>query len=65
VTAAGCSAGAALALVLVALLLWTAAYAGELGSTGPAAKRRWGDLKCWRSSRRWCSVCSPTGRPTT
>jgi PAS domain S-box-containing protein len=41
----GGSAGAALALVLVALLLWTAAYAGELGSTGLAAKQRWGDLK--------------------
>jgi PAS domain S-box-containing protein len=41
----GGSAGAALALVLVALLLWAAAYAAELGATDLLAKRRWGDLK--------------------
>jgi signal transduction histidine kinase len=41
----GGSAGAALALVLVALLLWAGAYAAELGATDLAAKRRWGDLK--------------------
>jgi signal transduction histidine kinase len=39
------SAGAALALVLVAVLLWAAAYALELGATELAAKRRWGDFK--------------------
>jgi signal transduction histidine kinase len=39
------SAGAALALVLVAVLLWAAAYAAELGATELAAKRRWGDFK--------------------
>jgi signal transduction histidine kinase len=39
------SAGAALALVLVAVLLWAGAYAAELGATGLAAKRTWGDFK--------------------
>jgi signal transduction histidine kinase len=39
------SAGAALALVLVALLVWAGAYAAELGATELAAKQRWGDLK--------------------
>ncbi|HEX8135184.1 MAG TPA: Na+/H+ antiporter NhaA, partial [Actinomycetes bacterium] len=33
------SAGAALALVLVAVLLWAGAYAAELGATGLSAKR--------------------------
>jgi signal transduction histidine kinase len=41
----GGSAGAALVLVLVAVLLWAAAYAAELGATELAAKRRWGDFK--------------------
>ena len=41
----GGSAGAALALVLVALLLWAGAYAAELGATNFLAQRRWGDLK--------------------
>jgi signal transduction histidine kinase len=41
----GGSAGAALALVLVAVLLWAAAYAAELGAAELAAKRRWGDFK--------------------
>jgi signal transduction histidine kinase len=41
----GGSAGAALTLALVAVLLWAAAYAAELGVTELAAKRRWGDLK--------------------
>jgi PAS domain S-box-containing protein len=41
----GGSAGAALALVLVALLLWAGAYAAELGATDLDAIRRWGDLK--------------------
>jgi PAS domain S-box-containing protein len=41
----GGSAGAALALVLVAVLLWAGAYAAELGATSLVAKRRWGDLK--------------------
>jgi signal transduction histidine kinase len=39
------SAGAALALVLVAVLLWAGAYAAELGATGLSAKRTWGDFK--------------------
>ena len=39
------SAGAALALVLVAVLLWAAAYAAELGATELAVKQRWGDFK--------------------
>ncbi|HZA81173.1 MAG TPA: histidine kinase N-terminal 7TM domain-containing protein, partial [Actinomycetes bacterium] len=39
------SAGAALALVLVAVLLWAGAYAVELGVTDLAAKQRWGDFK--------------------
>jgi PAS domain S-box-containing protein len=39
------SAGAALALVLVAVLLWAGAYAMELGVTDLAAKQRWGDFK--------------------
>jgi PAS domain S-box-containing protein len=39
------SAGAALTLVLVAVLLWAGAYAAELGATELAAKRRWGDFK--------------------
>jgi PAS domain-containing protein len=37
-------AGAALAAVLVSTALWSAAYAGELLTTG-AASLRWGDLK--------------------
>ena len=41
----GGSAGAALALVLVALLLWAGAYAAELSATDLGAKERWGDLK--------------------
>jgi PAS domain S-box-containing protein len=41
----GGSAGAALALVLVALLLWAGTYAAELGATDLDAIRRWGDLK--------------------
>ncbi|HEV3014897.1 MAG TPA: histidine kinase N-terminal 7TM domain-containing protein [Actinomycetota bacterium] len=41
----GGSAGAALALVLVALLLWAGTYAVELGATDLAAKERWGDVK--------------------
>jgi len=39
------SAGAALALVLVAVLLWAGAYAAELGATELAVKQRWGDFK--------------------
>jgi signal transduction histidine kinase len=39
------SAGAALALVLLAVLLWAGAYAAELGATGLVAKRTWGDFK--------------------
>ena len=39
------SAGAALTLVLVAVLLWAGAYAAELGATELVAKRRWGDFK--------------------
>jgi hypothetical protein len=39
------SAGAALVLVLVAILLWAGAYAAELGATDLAAISRWGDLK--------------------
>jgi len=41
----GGSAGAALALVLVALLLWAGAYAAELGATDLSAISRWGDVK--------------------
>jgi PAS domain S-box-containing protein len=41
----GGSAGAALALVLVALLLWAGAYAAELGATDLQAIARWGDVK--------------------
>jgi PAS domain S-box-containing protein len=41
----GGSAGAALALVLVALLLWAGAYAAELGATDLQASARWGDVK--------------------
>ncbi|HEX5882210.1 MAG TPA: histidine kinase N-terminal 7TM domain-containing protein [Actinomycetota bacterium] len=41
----GGSAGAALALVLVALLLWAGAYTAELAATDLAAIGRWGDLK--------------------
>jgi PAS domain S-box-containing protein len=41
----GGSAGAALALVLVALLLWAGAYTAELAATDLSAIRRWGDLK--------------------
>jgi PAS domain S-box-containing protein len=41
----GGSAGAALALVLVALLLWAGTYAAELSATDLAAKERWGDVK--------------------
>jgi signal transduction histidine kinase len=38
-------AGPALALVLLATLLWTAAYAAELGTGDLAAREAWGDLK--------------------
>ena len=38
-------AGPALALVLLATLLWTAAYAAELGTGDLAARETWGDLK--------------------
>jgi PAS domain S-box-containing protein len=41
----GGSAGAALALVLVAILVWAGGYAAELGATGVVAKQRWGDIK--------------------
>jgi PAS domain S-box-containing protein len=41
----GGSAGAALALVLVALLLWAGTYAAELGATDLTAISRWGDIK--------------------
>jgi PAS domain S-box-containing protein len=41
----GGSAGAALALVLVALLLWAGTYAAELGAADLDAIRRWGDVK--------------------
>jgi PAS domain S-box-containing protein len=41
----GGSAGAALALVLVAILLWAGFYTAELAATDLAAIRRWGDLK--------------------
>ena len=41
----GGSAGAALALVLVALLLWAGTYAAELGATDLATISRWGDVK--------------------
>ena len=41
----GGSAGAALALVMVALLLWAGTYAAELSATDLAAKERWGDVK--------------------
>jgi PAS domain S-box-containing protein len=41
----GGSAGAALALVLVAILLWAGAYTAELAATDLASIRRWGDLK--------------------
>jgi PAS domain S-box-containing protein len=41
----GGSAGAALALVLVALLLWAGAYTAELVATDLRAISRWGDLK--------------------
>jgi PAS domain S-box-containing protein len=41
----GGSAGAALAVVLLAILLWAGTYAAELGATDLVAKRRWGDLK--------------------
>jgi signal transduction histidine kinase len=41
----GGSAGAALALVLVALLLWAGTYAAELGATDLQAISRWGDVK--------------------
>jgi PAS domain S-box-containing protein len=41
----GGSAGAALALVLVAILLWAGAYAAELGARDLETIRRWGDLK--------------------
>jgi PAS domain S-box-containing protein len=41
----GGTAGAALAVVLVAILLWAGAYAAELGATDLEAIRRWGDLK--------------------
>jgi PAS domain S-box-containing protein len=41
----GASAGAALTLVVVAVLIWAGAYAAELGATGLAAISRWGDLK--------------------
>jgi PAS domain S-box-containing protein len=41
----GGSAGAALALVLVALLLWAGTYAAELGATDLDTISRWGDVK--------------------
>ena len=41
----GGSAGAALALVLVALLLWAGTDAAELGATDLAAISRWGDVR--------------------
>ena len=41
----GGSAGAALALVLVALLLWAGAYAAELSATDLEAISRWSDMK--------------------
>ena len=41
----GGSAGAALALGLVALLLWAGTYAAELGATDLSAIKRWGDVK--------------------
>jgi PAS domain S-box-containing protein len=41
----GGSAGIALALVLVALLLWAGTYAAELGAADPGAIARWGDVK--------------------
>jgi PAS domain S-box-containing protein len=41
----GGSAGAALVLVLVAILLWAGAYTAELAATDLADIRRWGDLK--------------------
>jgi PAS domain S-box-containing protein len=41
----GGSAGAALTLVVVAVLIWAGAYAAELGATSLAAISRWGDLK--------------------
>ncbi len=41
----GGSAGAALALVLVALLLWAGTYAAELGAADLEAISRWGDVK--------------------
>ena len=41
----GGSAGAALALVLVALLLWAGTYTAELAATDLEAISRWGDVK--------------------
>ena len=41
----GGSAGVALALVLVALLLWAGAYALELGAADLESMARWGDIK--------------------
>jgi PAS domain S-box-containing protein len=41
----GGSAGAALALVLLALLLWAGAYTAELAATDLAAIERWGDVR--------------------
>jgi PAS domain S-box-containing protein len=41
----GGSAGVALALVLVALLLWAGTYAAELGAAEQGAISRWGDVK--------------------
>jgi PAS domain S-box-containing protein len=41
----GGSAGVALALVLVALLLWAGTYAAELGAADLSAISRWGDVK--------------------
>jgi PAS domain S-box-containing protein len=41
----GGSAGVALALVLLALLLWAGTYAAELGAADLEAISRWGDVK--------------------
>ena len=38
-------AGTALVVLLLALCAWNAAYAGELLTTDPAQRLRWGDLK--------------------
>jgi PAS domain S-box-containing protein len=41
----GGSAGVALSLVLLALLIWAGAYAAELGAADLPSMSRWGDLK--------------------